>query len=90
MDNAAAETVALQALAFLVSEEEVLPEFLAHTGATVDDLRLGAGSPQFLGGVLDFLLERDDRLLAFCDQVGVTPEHAQRARTALPGATPPM
>ena len=90
MDSAAAETVALQALAFLVSEEEALRGFLAHTGATADDLRLGAGNPQFLGGVLDFLLERDDRLLAFCDQVGITPEQTQRARSALPGAMPPM
>ena len=90
MDSAAAETVALQALAYLVSEEEALQGFLAQTGATADDLRRGAGTPQFLGGVLDFLLERDDRLLAFCDQVGVTPAQTQRARAALPGATPPM
>ena len=90
MDNAAAETIALQALAFLVSEEGNLRGFLGHTGATADDLKLGAGSPQFLAGVLDFLLEQDDRLLAFCDQFDVTPEQTQRARAVLPGATTPM
>ena len=90
MDGAAAETVALQALAFLASEAAALRGFMGRSGATSDDLRTGARAPQFLAAVLDFLLEQDERLLAFCDQAQVTPEEAQRARAALPGAASPM
>ncbi len=90
MDGAAAETVALRALAFLASEEAALRGFMDGSGATSDDLRAGAGDPRFLAAVLDFLLERDDRLLAFCGGADVTPEEARRARAALPGAAAPM
>ncbi|MBH62913.1 MAG: hypothetical protein CL569_10805 [Alphaproteobacteria bacterium] len=90
MDTATAETFALQALAYFVSDEGILRGFLGQTGASVDDLRSGAGNPEFLAGVLDFLLEQDQRLMAFCEQAGVTPEQAQSARAALPGAPLPM
>lgn len=89
MDKAEAETIALHGLAYLVSDEGALRGFMAHTGATVHDLRDGAASPQFLAGVLDFLLEQDDRLLAFCEQADLPPDQAQRARAALPGASSP-
>ena len=90
MDGAAAETVALRALEFLVSEEAALRGFMARSGATADDLRAGTGDPRFLAGVLDFLLEDDERLLAFCDRADVTPARIQRAHAALSGAPTPM
>ena len=89
MDGAAAETVALRALEFLVSEEAALRGFMARSGATADDLRAGAGDPRFLVGILDFLLEDDERLLTFCDRAGVTPARIQRAHAALSGAPAP-
>ena len=39
----AAETLALQALAWLVSNDELLPVFLGATGASEADLRARAG-----------------------------------------------
>lgn len=90
MDETAAETIALQALTFLVSDEGSLRGFLAQTGATVQDLKNGAGNPQFLAGVVEFLLEQDERLLAFCEHANLTPEQLQRARYTLPGASPSL
>ncbi|MCY4499635.1 MAG: DUF3572 family protein [Rhodospirillaceae bacterium] len=83
MDGAAAETIALQALAFLVSEEAVLRGFMSQSGTTAGDLRTGAEDPQFLAGVLNFLLEQDERLLDFCGQADVTPVQTRRALAAL-------
>ncbi len=48
MDNATAETIALQALAYLVSEEETLRGFLGQTGVSADDMRSRAGNAEFL------------------------------------------
>ena len=90
MDNATAETVALQALAYLVSEEETLRGFLGQTGVSANDMRSRAENAEFLAGILDFLLEQDERLIAFCDRTSISPEQAQEARAALPGATLPM
>jgi hypothetical protein len=90
MDNATAETIALQALAYLVSEEETLRGFLGQTGVSADDMRSRAGNAEFLAGILDFLFEQDERLIAFCNRTSISPEQAQKARSALPGATLPM
>jgi hypothetical protein len=38
-----------------------------------------------LGGVLDYLLARDETLLAFAESAEVAPEHVHLARHALPG-----
>jgi uncharacterized protein DUF3572 len=81
----AAETLALKALAWLVTNEDLLPVFLGATGASESDLRDQAGDPAFLGSVLDFLMMDDAWVIAFCD-ANVTPyEHPMFARAALPG-----
>lgn len=80
-----AETLGLQALAWLAGNEELLPVFLGSTGASVEDLRHGAGQPEFLGSVLDFLLMDDDWVIAFCDAVGAPYTRPAEARAVLPG-----
>jgi hypothetical protein len=80
-----AETIALQALAWLANNEELMPVFLGATGASVDDLSLGARQPAFLASVLDFLVMDDAWLVAFCDEAGLDYEVPMRARMALPG-----
>lgn len=81
----AAETLALQALTWLVSNEELLPVFLGSTGASTDDLRDRASEPEFLGSVLDFLMMDDAWLIAFCDANAVAYEYPMQARAALTG-----
>jgi len=63
--GAAAEALALHALAFLAEDPERLGRFLALTGIGPADLKARAGEPEFLGGVLDHLLGDERLLLAF-------------------------
>ena len=60
----AAETFALNVLTWLVGDEDLLPIFMNSTGTDGDALRENAGSPEFLGAVLDFLLWM---MHGFCD-----------------------
>ena len=80
-----AETVALQALAWLAGNDDLLPVFLGSTGASADDLVAGAARPDFLGSVLDFLLMDDAWIIAFCDAQGLAYHVPMQARAALPG-----
>ncbi len=80
-----AESLGLQCLAWLLSEEDLLPVFMGSTGVSQDDLRAGASDPSFLGSVLDFLLMDDAWVLRFCEATGVTPDLPMQARQALPG-----
>lgn len=85
MRQESAEVVGMQALAWLVASDELLPVFLGATGAHPQDLRAGAEDPVYLGAVLDFVLMDDAWVLAFCAESGLAPESVARARAALPG-----
>lgn len=80
-----AEVLALEALGWLVAEEDLLPIFLGSTGAGEAELRARAAEPEFLASVLDFLLLDDAWVLRFSSATGHAPEMMQRARAALPG-----
>ena len=80
-----AETIALQALAWLAGNDALLPVFLGATGASEADLRARAAEPEFLGAVLDFLMMDDAWVVAFCDQQGLKYETPMMARASLPG-----
>ncbi|ARC89114.1 DUF3572 domain-containing protein [Rhodovulum sp. MB263] len=84
-----AETVALEALAWLVGDDELLPVFLGATGASATDLRERASEPDFLASVLDFLLLDDAWVLRFCAAVGRPGEAVLAARAGLPGGADP-
>ena len=86
MDRDAAESIALQALAFIAGNAEHLAQFMAETGLAAEDLRTRASQPTLLAGVLDFLLADEARLLGFCRHTGLAPERPARARALLPGA----
>jgi hypothetical protein len=81
----AAETLAIQALAFIAAEPERLEGFLGATGLTVDRLRESASAPDFLGGVLEHMLADESLLLAFADSAAIDPAEIARARRALGG-----
>ncbi len=81
----AAETLALQALAWLAAHDDLLPVFLGSTGAGEDDLRSRAGDPLFLAAVLDFPMIDDAWGTGFCDAQALPYERIMLARAALPG-----
>ncbi len=81
----AAETTALRALGWLVGNDDLLPAFLAASGADLADLRARAAEPGFLASVLDFLLTEDAHVLAFCDATGLAYDAPMQARIVLAG-----
>ena len=80
-----AETIGLQALAWLAGNDEILPVFLGSSGVSAADLRAGAEDPAFLASVLDFVTMDDAWVIAFCDSAGLPYEAPLAARRALPG-----
>jgi hypothetical protein len=80
-----AELIAIQALGHIAAEEDLLFAFVDLTGLSPDELRTRAGEPEILGGILDFILMDDKRLLEFCDAVNLKPEIPGIARRLLPG-----
>ncbi|MBU2360619.1 DUF3572 domain-containing protein [Loktanella sp. M215] len=81
-----AEVLALQALAHVAADDDLSGAFMGGSGLSPDDLRQGASDPVFLASVLDFLTQRDDWVMAFCDAHGLPYDAPLRARYALPGA----
>jgi hypothetical protein len=84
-----AETLALQALGWIAGQDELFGLFLNATGASREDLREQAGNAHFLGAVLDFILQEDDRVLGFARDAGVAPTAPLQARHVLPGGETP-
>ncbi|SLN49088.1 hypothetical protein TRL7639_02709 [Falsiruegeria litorea R37] len=81
----AAETLALNALGWLVANDELLPVFLSSTGASEADVKAQMANPEFLGSVLDFLMMDDAWIVAFCDANDISYDHPMQARAVLAG-----
>jgi hypothetical protein len=78
-----AESLAVQALAFLAGDPDRLGRFLAVTGIAPEAIRSAAAEPGFLMGVLDHVLADERLLIAFADEAGIAPEEVGRARAGL-------
>lgn len=78
-----AETMALLIVQFLLSDDERSDGFFGTTGLSPDDLRAGVTDSSFLGGVVDYLLEREDLLIAFCEDNKLDPMQPMRLRRFL-------
>ena len=70
---------------FIANDEELLADFLALSGLSLEDLKNRLQEPDFLGCVLDFLLEREETLTQFCEQHKIHPTDIWRARKTYPG-----
>ena len=80
-----AETVGIQALTWLAGEPDLLEVYLGATGANVNDLKQMAQNTEFLGSILDFVLQADEHVTKFCDMAGLSYEVPMQARQLLPG-----
>ena len=85
MSQESAEIIGIQALTWMVSNEELLPVFLGATGASEADMRTGVGDAAFLGALLEFIMMDDAWVRDFCDTVQLPYEQPMFARMALPG-----
>jgi hypothetical protein len=83
----AAENLAINALAYIAGEPEVLNRFLALTGLESTDIRKAAAEPGFLAGVLDFLMDHESILLTYATLTDQSPNDFVRARSVLSGSS---
>ena len=77
------ESIALKALLFLAKNQDDCERFFALTGLGLDDVRARAAEPEFLGGVLDYILGDENLLIRFADSEGIPPEVPAMARRSL-------
>ncbi len=80
-----AEMVALQALAFLASDEARLGRFLSLTGVTPSELHARAGMRDIQLATLVHLMGNESELLVFANEAHVPPEHVVEAHKQLGG-----
>jgi hypothetical protein len=81
----AAESLAIQALAFIAGDLERIGPFLAATGIGPEAIRDAARQPDFLAGVLDYLAGDEALLLGFARNADVNPFDIVVARDVLAG-----
>lgn len=89
MQREAAETVALEALAWLAADAGMLRVFCGATGIAAADLRRAGEDPELLAGVLDFVCLDDAWVAAFASAAGLPADAPAQARAALPGGETP-
>ena len=85
MTPEAAQVIAIKAVGWLVSNDELLPVFMASTGTSAEDLKASLEDISLLVSVMDFILMEDQWVLDFCDVAGFDPHKLQSVRHALPG-----
>jgi hypothetical protein len=78
-----AESLAIQALAFIAADSERIGPFLAASGIGPEMIRAAAREPEFLIGVLDHVASDDALLVAFATQADINPFDIPAARDAL-------
>lgn len=88
LSQEAAESLAIQALAFIARDGAKIGPFLAATGIGPDMIRAAAREPEFLAGVLDYLAGDDALLAAFAAEAGINPFDIPVARDVLAGRKP--
>jgi hypothetical protein len=81
----AAESLALEGLAFLAADSERLERFVALSGLSPDNLRAAMAAPGFPAGVLDYFASDEPLLLAFAANRQIGPAEIMRAQTLLNG-----
>ena len=77
--------IALQALAWIVSDDDRVSALMAESGIDPSSLRSTASDPVVLGAVLDHLLRDDQAVMAFCQDHDLPYTAPLSARALLPG-----
>ncbi len=83
MDREAAESIALRALAHILSDSLHTRRFMALSGLSPETIRHNPEEPGLLAGALDYFLNHEPDLVAFCDTSGLAPDAPARARATL-------
>lgn len=81
-----AHLLAVEGLNFIANDQEVLDRFMDLSGLVPGHFRAAAGEPEFLAGVLSFLMDHEAVLLAFAATAGISPHRVAGAHLVLSGA----
>lgn len=83
IDRAGAEDLAAGMLVALAEDPAVLQRFMSDTGMAPDDIRSNAAAPDFLAGVLEYVLANEPLLLAITSDRQIKPELLMQALAQL-------
>ena len=78
-----AETLALAALAAMLTDERRAERFLSLTGLSPDGIRLRLTDRSLLAACIAFLEGHEPDLVAVSEEIGARPEELLRARAEL-------
>lgn len=81
----AAETLALQGLAFIASDPPRLSRFLSLTGIDPGELKAWDGNRGLHGAILEYLLGDESLLLVFASEAGCDPQTILPTQALLSG-----
>ncbi|HEY0324956.1 MAG TPA: DUF3572 family protein [Allosphingosinicella sp.] len=82
-NKASSDTLALSALAWILSDESRAQRLLAMTGLTPDQLRDGLGDATLLAAAIRFLEAWEPDLIACASDLGAAPSDLVEARRQL-------
>ena len=81
-----AEFVAVKAVEYMAQNIETLGGFLAHAGVGPGELKTAISSPEFLAGVLDYMMMDEGVLMDFAKTMDLAPQDIVKARLCFPGS----
>jgi len=82
LSRSAAEAVAVDALAFIANDDDLLSNFIAATGIDPASIRSALQKEDFLRGVMQYLVEDESLLTAFAASADLKPEEVAGAARA--------
>ena len=85
MSPVAAQTIALDALTWVLERENEREAFLTASGSSPGELREGSQDPLLLAAILDHVLSRESSAREFCESRDLTGRDLQLARHVLGG-----
>ena len=85
MNKETAETRALEALTWVLSEDDLIKVFMGTTGASQDDLRSNTLNHEFLISILDFVLMDDIWVISCSKFMNIDPSQIQVIKMSLDG-----
>lgn len=77
--------IAVAILGWLANEPDMLSRFLALSGLGPQDLRGAMQDAGFHAGLLDFVMQHEPSLVAFCEASGYKPEQVAHAWNRVSG-----
>ena len=85
MNSKTARDCAINAFLWLSGQEHQFQTFLNVSGASIEDLKNRTKDPEFLSFILDFFMTSDELILKLSEDLNISPEHIQMARSVLSG-----